>query len=87
MGCGWVAVGVAKKGVGVSAELETPPVEDAELADLGVEAAAAAAAWRLAMLDWRNNGTPEKALKLEASLSAASCRFHLFLRFWNHIFT
>ena len=44
MGCGWVAVGVAKKGVGVSAELETPPVEDAELADLGVEAAAAAAA-------------------------------------------
>ena len=45
MGCGWVAVGVAKKGVGVSAELDTPPpVEDAELADLGVEAAAAAAA-------------------------------------------
>ena len=43
MGCGWVAVGVAKKGVGVS-ELDTPPVEFVELADLGVEAAAAAAA-------------------------------------------
>ncbi len=46
-----------------------------------LEAAAAAAACRLAMLLCRNNGTPEKALRFEASLSAASWRFHLFLLF------
>ena len=73
-------MGVAKKGVGVSEEL-TPAVGVAELAGLGVEAAAAAAAWRLAMLLCKKRGTPVKALRLDASLSAANCLFHLFLLF------
>ena len=74
-------MGVAKKGVGVS-EVATPPAEAvAELAGLGVEAAAAAAAWRLAMLLCKKRGTPVKALRLDASLSAANCLFHLFLLF------
>ena len=74
-------MGVAKNGVGVSAELATPPEAVVELAGFGVEAAAAAAAWRLAMLLCRKRGTPVKALRLDASLSAANCLFHLFLLF------
>ena len=48
-----------------------------------------AAAARLAalMFDWRKSGTPVNARRLEASLSAAICRFHLFRRFWNQILT
>ena len=72
-----MGVGVAKNGVGVS-DVE---IEGVELADLGVEATAAAAACKFAMLLCRNKGTPEKALRFDASLSAANCLFHLFRRF------
>lgn len=43
------------------------------------------------VLSWYKMGTRtirwELWLKLTASKSAASCLFHLFLRFWNQIFT
>ncbi len=53
----------------------------------GVFPAAAAARLAAPRLLWRKSGTPEKARRLEASLSAASWRFHLLRRFWNQIFT
>ena len=65
-----MGVGVAKNGV--------VGVESAEevvvgIVGLGLDtAAAAAAACKFAMLLCKNSGTPEKARKLEASLSAAN---------------
>lgn len=70
---------MAKKGVfGVDSD----EVDDVLITEFfEFEAAAAAAACKFAMLLCKNSGTPEKARKFEASLSAASWRFHLFLRF------
>ena len=78
-----MGVGVAKNG-----ELETAAaaaaawaIDSGELvgtppapapAGFVLEAAAAAAACKLAMLLCRNSGTPEKARRFEASLSAAN---------------
>ena len=78
--------GVAKKGV-AGAESVGGAEVDAGTLGLLLEAAAAAAACKFAILLCKNSGTPEKARKFEASLSAANCLFHLFRRFWNHIFT
>ena len=57
----------------------TPPVPTP--VGFVLEAAAAAAACKFAMLLCRNSGTPEKARRFDASVSAANWRFHLFRRF------
>ncbi len=72
-------MGVAKKGVALDESVGVVDVVGG--AGLEPEAAAAAAAWRLARLLCRKSGTPENARRFDASLSAASWRFHLFRRF------
>ena len=76
-------MGVAKKGVVGADSDELDEVSGPVL----FEAAAAAAACKFAILLCKKSGTPENARKLDASLSAANWRFHLFLRFWNQILT
>lgn len=67
-------MGVAKKGVvGVdSDEVEDVLGHKGPPAFFALEAAAAAAACKFAMLLCKNKGTPENARKFEASLSAAN---------------
>ena len=74
-------------GVGWSFLAAAAAATAAAAGDEEAAAAAAAAACKFAMLLCRKRGTPGKARRLEASLSAAIWRFHLLRRFWNQIFT
>ena len=71
---------MAKKGAAPVGVVDSLEVVVGTAVDEDFEAAAAAAC-KLAILLCKKSGTPEKARKFEASLSAASWRFHLFRRF------